>query len=239
MNHPGFEQQNPFAKNTASRTFSLTNDPLNYRRLFIESLFIHTKGLNYGLLNPFRSVSELFNLSQMEFFILQEELPEWTEICKNSSYVSKVHITSVPGGHKFLLKFFDHATLELKLISSLSVQGLLFAEVENYINDALIDRDGVKRISRKHNFEYNFIRTCFSGQIFSKETGLYLLSASPEDQREILAYFAEKYGIVVPNMIRLMSNVFLYKEIIEEVLRIIPQNTKKTGTNFLKKYSRA
>lgn len=234
MNHSGFEINDPLSQLVSSRTFFLTNEPLNYRQLFIQSLFLHAKGLNYGLMTPFRSVKELCNLTKMEVLILAEEISEWKEIFNYSSYISKTHIHSVPEGYKVLLKFFDHATLELKLITSLSVQGLVFAEMEEYIHHALINRDGVKRISRVHNFEYNYIHTCFSGEVFAKETGLYLLSAYPEDQREILTYFTEKYGLSSPNIIRLLNNVFLFKERMESVLRTFPVNRKKTGTFFRK-----
>ncbi|MEZ4826186.1 MAG: hypothetical protein R3C61_07810 [Bacteroidia bacterium] len=207
-------------------------EPCNCRRLFLQSFFEQVRGLNYGLLNIFRSEKELQNVYTLELVVFREELSEWEEICNLSPYIAQVKAADQPDGRKLSLKFTDYGTLEIRLYTALSIGGLVFEEAGKYIDDAMIDRDGIKRVSRTHNFEYHFLNSSLSGKALPHDTGLYLLSATPEEQREILQYLHSKYGISVPGFIRLINNVFLYRESILDVIRNYPENKRKNSTSY-------
>lgn len=211
-----------FQKILSGSRMSLEN--ISYKHLFLRSLFPQVSGLHYGLLSTCKSITSLAENTLIEFVVDESEWQEWIDICSVSVYVKKCSYQNNAGDVKIFLSFKDSSWVEILLIHRVQAQDLEIAPTVSYLRNALINRDGVKVLSRADRFEYFFINSALAGAKFPPSLGHHFLSTHPYEQRLILQHFNHKYKIEVPNLIRLINNISEYRNHLLKKLKNRPIN---------------
>ena len=212
-----------FQKILSGSRMSLEN--ISYKHLFLRSLFSQISGLDYGLLTTCKSITTLAENTRIQFVVDESEWQEWIDICSVSVYVKKWSYQNDAGVVKISLNFKDSSWVEILLAYRIQAQDFEIASTASYLKNALINKDGVKVLSRADRFEYFFINSALDRKVFPASLGHHFLSTHPYEQRLILQHFSHKYKIEAPNLIRLINNISEYRYHLLRKLKNRPINT--------------
>lgn len=202
---------------------------VTYRHLFLRSLFPSVAHLPYILLNRhFLPISSLGNHEVLDILAAKSIVEDWANLCKFSPYVQQLK-TQDKGNESLLhIQFTDGSHLCLRIMHSLSYLGLTWVDVEAVLDQAIINRGGIKVAESYFYLEYSYLSAVLSRRSVDSEY-VYHFSHFPEPiQQQLLRRFKRQYPVKAGSLDELFARTFQHRRRVVSILESLPHNQWRT-----------
>lgn len=198
---------------------------VTYRHLFMRALFPSVAHLPYVLLKRhFLPISSLGNNKELEILTAKSTLEEWKNLCSYSPYINELETKEKPRETHLLIHFSDGSSLNLRMVHSLSYLGLTWVDITSVLEQATINREGVKIADQLFYLEYTYLAAVLSRKPVDSEYVYFFCDQPMIQQEKLLASFKSRYPVQATSLAELFAKTFQHRRSVVNMLESLPHN---------------
>ncbi|MEO1451149.1 MAG: hypothetical protein AAFV07_16585 [Bacteroidota bacterium] len=198
---------------------------VTYRHLFMRALFPSVSHLSYVLLKRhFLPVSSLGNSKSLNILTAKSTVEDWINLCSFSPYVQRLDRQEKARKTYLGIQFSDGSSLTLHLVHSLSYLGLTWIDVESVLQQATINREGVKIADPHFYLEYTYLSAVLSRRPVDSEYVYYFCDRPAAFQTRLLRKFKQRYPVQATSLAELFACTYQHRRRVMTMLESLPHN---------------